>query len=332
MDWIILTIVGIIICGLALIVGILIGKHQKEQYIREIDKSIEEKNQQLRNETEKLVEEKTKTLKEITDVSINLAAAQKEYETMRGEMQEKVQIYYQAGMDKAKGELQNYYDVSKLKIDNHLKDLLVEGENKLKAEFSAKEVIYEGKKKELLDDINLINEKLGYLKSSYAAAVENQKREEEAATKQDFYRLRINESDLEDIKVLREIEPRLHNAELLNKLIWTSFYQQPYKDLVGRIMGNRTICGIYKITCLLNKKIYIGKSTDIGKRWSEHIKSFLEIGTIAKTQLYTEMKKFGAENFTFEVLEEVDKDNLFVKESYWISFFQTNTYGLNMKL
>ena len=331
MDWI-LIVIGVILCGAALLIGILIGKHQKEAYIREIDKTIQEKNRILQKENDKLIEDKQQILKDTTDVMANLAAAKKEFEMMKNEATEKVQTYYQTGMDKANSELQKYYDVSKVKIDSHLKDLLNEGEQKLKTDYSAHEEEYKKKKQSLLEDINFINTKLEYLKSLHAAAVEDQKRAEEMENKQEFYRLRIAPNDLDDIKVLREIEPKLHNSELLNKLTWTSFYQQPYKDLVGRVIGDRTISGIYKITCLLNKKAYIGKSTDIGKRWSEHIKSFLEIGTIAKTQLYSEMKKLGAENFTFEVLEEVDKDNLFAKESYWINFYQTNTYGLNMKL
>jgi len=58
----------------------------------------------------------------------NLAAAKKEFEMMKNEATEKVQTYYQTGMDKANSELQKYYDVSKIKIDSHLKDLLNEGE------------------------------------------------------------------------------------------------------------------------------------------------------------------------------------------------------------
>ena len=43
------------------------------------------------------------------------------------------------------------------------------------------------------------------------------------------------------------------------------------------------------------------------------------------------MKEKGAENFTFELLEEVNKDKLLERESYWIKFYETDSYGLNMK-
>ena len=134
-----------------------------------------------------------------------------------------------------------------------------------------------------------------------------------------------------DIEQLRLIEPKLHNKEVLNKLIWSTYYQTPYKDLIGRVFGTQKVSGIYKITCVENNKTYIGKSVDIANRWSEHIKSSLEIGTIAKNQLYTLMKEKGAENFTFELLEEVNKDKLLERESYWIKFYETDSYGLNMK-
>jgi len=33
------------------------------------------------------------------------------------------------------------------------------------------------------------------------------------------------------------------------------------------------VCGIYKITNIINNKIYIGRSTDIHRRWLEHLRS-----------------------------------------------------------
>ena len=180
-------------------------------------------------------------------------------------------------------------------------------------------------------EINEIKSELDLFKAARRAIIDDQKRQEEMQTNRNFYMLQIGQYDKMDIEQLRLIEPKLHNKEVLNKLIWSTYYQIPYKDLIGRIFGTRKVSGIYKITYVGNNKTYIGKSVDVANRWSEHIKSSLEIGTIAKNQLYTLMKEKGAENFTFELLEEVNKDKLLERESYWIKFYETDSYGLNMK-
>lgn len=61
---------------------------------------------------------------------------------------------------------------------------------------------------------------------------------------------------------------------------------------------------IYKITNTINKKNYIGKTTENPKTyWNMH-KSRAENGY--KKVLYTAMRKYGIENFTFNILEEYD--------------------------
>ena len=43
------------------------------------------------------------------------------------------------------------------------------------------------------------------------------------------------------------------------------------------------------------------------------------------------MNKYGIENFTFELLERVQKNDLSTREKYWIDFYGSNSYGLNEK-
>ena len=58
---------------------------------------------------------------------------------------------------------------------------------------------------------------------------------------------------------------------------------------------------IYKITNLINGKIYVGKSKNPKVRWRQH-KSHSKK---RNTKLYYAMRKYGIENFIFEVLEEL---------------------------
>ena len=76
--------------------------------------------------------------------------------------------------------------------------------------------------------------------------------------------------------------------------------------------------GIYKITNLINKKSYIGQSVHIERRWREHCMPSAD-SLIAKS-----IKKYGVENFIFEILEEVsDVNQLNEKESYYISLYNS---------
>ena len=73
--------------------------------------------------------------------------------------------------------------------------------------------------------------------------------------------------------------------------------------------------GIYKITNKLNNKSYIGQSIHCGKRLDEHCKG---------TQFIDEVMKLeGVENFTFEILKEVNKEDLSYWEDYYILKYNT---------
>lgn len=62
--------------------------------------------------------------------------------------------------------------------------------------------------------------------------------------------------------------------------------------------------GIYKIENLINHKVYIGQSIHIERRWSEHCRNSQK-SLIAKA-----IKKYGKENFQFQILEYVENVEL----------------------
>jgi group I intron endonuclease len=78
---------------------------------------------------------------------------------------------------------------------------------------------------------------------------------------------------------------------------------------------------VYKITNLVNNKIYIGKSKNPAKRMSYHIWcATQESHPEYRQYLHNSIKKYGSENFRMEILEEVTDENLaFEKEKFWIS-------------
>lgn len=87
--------------------------------------------------------------------------------------------------------------------------------------------------------------------------------------------------------------------------------------------------GIYKITNRINNKCYIGQSVDIKARLAHH-KSDAYNEKLPKYRypLYRAIRKYGKENFDFEVLELVeDIDLLTQRELYWYNKFD-NKYNL----
>lgn len=82
------------------------------------------------------------------------------------------------------------------------------------------------------------------------------------------------------------------------------------------------MCGIYKIENLINGKIYIGKSIDIQKRFKTHINnSFNKNNPSYNHLIHKAIRKYGVENFSFDVIEQCDENDLDQKEIYWIRFY-----------
>ncbi len=97
----------------------------------------------------------------------------------------------------------------------------------------------------------------------------------------------------------------------------------------------KVICGIYKITNQVNGKCYIGQSVNIARRWRDHKKTSSDASyDTYNSSLHKAFKKYGLENFSFEVLEECLQENLNAREVYWIDYFNSNNpqCGYNLTL
>lgn len=169
------------------------------------------------------------------------------------------------------------------------------------------------------------------LKSTIASAVEIAKHKMEKETAQDFYRLQLPEESIQDIEALRSIESLLHNPEAINKVIWKMYYEKPYTDLIGRVGLTNTVCGIYKITNIENQMTYVGQAVNIADRWKQHIKRGIGADTPTANKLYPAMKKFGPENFTFEIIEQCSRAKLNEREDYWQEFYKAKEFGYSIK-
>ena len=218
-------------------------------------------------------------------------------------------------------ELQNYKEYIAIQKEQLEKDY----ENKT----NYLENVYIEKNETLSEEYKQKQEELDILRESLRAGAEAATRAREMKEKQEFYKLKVTERDLRDIKIINEFKMQLTNPVILSKLVWSQYFLNEASALCRRVLGDGKKCGIYKITNVDTEQCYIGQSVDIATRWKDHIKCGLGIEAPATNILYNNMQKDGVWNFTFELLEECPKDQLNAKEKQWIDFYNSAELGFN---
>ena len=92
--------------------------------------------------------------------------------------------------------------------------------------------------------------------------------------------------------------------------------------------------GIYMIKCLINGKVYIGKSNDVKRRWREH-KSRLKRNNHENEKLQYDWNKYGEDNFEFKLIENYDNEEFGIElEKKYINEYKSYdlNFGYNMTL
>ena len=100
-------------------------------------------------------------------------------------------------------------------------------------------------------------------------------------------------------------------------------------------INNMKIIGVYKITNTITNDFYIGSSKDVKKRWNEH-KCPSRWNRYSNNQMYLDMKKYGVDKFEFQILAEVEPEQLKETEQQFIeklkpTYNQMNAKGLNVE-
>lgn len=92
-------------------------------------------------------------------------------------------------------------------------------------------------------------------------------------------------------------------------------------------------CGIYKITNLVNGKSYIGQSICIEDRWNkEKARAFRPTYEKYHKTLFCAFRKYGLDNFSFEILEECPAEQLNKREQYYVELYDSYFNGYNETL
>lgn len=178
------------------------------------------------------------------------------------------------------------------------------------------------------EDKVIIQETLDELRCRQEKTIDIMKEQEKDESELDFHRIEFTTQERSDIELLLEVEKRLHNKDVLRKLIYKTYVEASMNEMFSRL-GIMTEPGIYKIENIKDKRVYIGQSTNVRNRLREHIKSALGISTIANQAVHQAMAEEGLENFTFYLIDDCDRDILNERERYWIDFYRSNEWGYN---
>ena len=95
------------------------------------------------------------------------------------------------------------------------------------------------------------------------------------------------------------------------------------------------ICAVYKITNTITGDFYIGSSKNVKQRWACH-KCKSKWNEHPNNPLYLDMLKYGVDKFEFEILAEVEIEQLKEMEQQFIELLKPtyndrNANGLNVE-
>lgn len=308
---IILLIISIII----LLASLWFWKNGYELFLseQELNKTIEEENDKLEIKNKELLNEKNHLDNKIQILKTLIDERAQEATSITDNLSKMKSTIYEAFCEYANN-LETQYHSTEAEYDELIEDL---------------EAAYDEKQDELAEMLDNERMELNKISRVRAAAIQAQIKEKEIKEQSAFYCLNISKLDLDDIEVLERIKPKLHQPRILSMLIWSTYYQKPMTALCNNILTKDTVCGIYKITNQTNDMCYIGQSVDIAKRWKDHVKCGLGIDTPASNKLYKAMQEDGLHNFSWELLQACDRDELDEREKYYIELYQSKEYGYN---
>ena len=312
---------------LFILIGALVGAgvlyviiKPKLKATQELDEATKLQNEELHTELVALEKQHAALTARRQEIQDSITLLEKQAEESSNAIYKKSWELANEKMSNASEVMSKQYEQAKQIAENDYLETLKDCANSFTSQINDKK-----------NELKKVQDELADLVQKLNSAVEANKRAEEIKQKQDFYRLQLTAIDLDEIKRLREVEPYLREKEPLNKVIWKVYYEKPYTDLIGRVVGTGIHTGIYKITNIENQMCYVGQAVNIADRWKQHIKRGIGAEAPTRNKLYPAMLEVGVENFTFEIVEECDKSKLNEREDYWQEFFHAKDFGYSIK-
>ena len=311
-----------ILSGVLCIIGLItlfIGLKIQKQNFQKLEK---QKRQQLENDLKDILAEvqRLNNRKDQLQADIQIVARERKIEKERlDELTAQSREILSTEKERLETELKLTKDLQLQKLEQLYKEREANLEQDFRARIADIEI-----------EISNYQTQLQQFKNMSEAVNEAIRRKKELEDQEYFYSIDVSENDQEYISILQSMDARLHNRDVIPKLIWELFIRRPTQEMIKRVTGGKDESGIYKITYKKTGEAYIGKTTSFSTRWQNHVKTSIGLDAAARATLHNRMAKDGLWNYTFEILERVDKDHLSAREAYYIDLYGTKNQ-LNMK-
>lgn len=312
---------------------------QQEEFAKiheELQREFEARRQQTQEQYQEYLKDKEQERSRIERSLVERKQAVEEIIAEAEKRKQEIEKYYQEltnnGKEQVEIRVKAHEDLLMTNAKARVADEASRRRNQMEQELAAFFAQCTEKQTQAQIELDKVRDELADFQKKQQVVNEEILRRRQVEEQQDFYRINLDETAISDMQILLSIREKLTSHENLDKLIYDAYVAKPVMEMTKRVLGGRAPSGIYKITRLKTGEIYIGKSTDVKKRWSEHAKTAYGVGSIAHSILHTTIKRDGIENFTFELLEEVPKDKLTEREKYWITFYNSKEYGLNERV
>ena len=319
-------IIGVLIITIV----ILIIKLSKKQIIDKNEYTTYQNSlNQLINEKNNLQNELTYKQNLLTDYQNKILTVQNKYREELNKKTEDLNVYFEHQKNTRQSEIDTNFERLLREKEENLKNQYIKLEREeLEKEHKFRQEVQVNIDAAQKSQDNIIADTL-YQQQRYEALLAPLRQYEMEQQERLFYTIQVPDEYKDDINFLvTTVSQKVQHPDIINKLVWAE-YVKPYIDGTFKRACIEDKPGIYKITNIDSGKCYIGKSTNVKKRITDHFKSSIGIKTIADQTVHHEIWKTGFWNWTIEVIMYCDKEQLNELEKYYIDFFKSNEFGFN---
>ena len=319
-------IIGVLIITII----ILIVKLSKKQIIdRNEYTTYQNSLNQLINEKNNLQKELTYNQNLLTDYQDKILTVQNKYREELNKKTEDLNVYFEHQKNTRQSEIDTNFERLWREKEENLNTKYIKFEREeLEKEHKFKQEVQNNIDAAKKSQDNILADTL-YQQQRYEALLAPLRQYEMEQQERLFYTIQVPDEYKDDINFLvTTVSQKVQHPDIINKLVWAE-YVKPYIEGTFKRVGIEDKPGIYKITNIDSGKCYIGKSTNVKKRITDHFKSSIGIKTIADQAVHHEIWKTGFWNWTIEIVIYCEKEQLNELEKYYIDFFKSNVFGYN---
>ena len=287
-------IIGVLIITII----ILIVKLSKKQIIdRNEYTTYQNSLNQLINEKNNLQKELTYNQNLLTDYQDKILTVQNKYREELNKKTEDLNVYFEHQKNTRQSEIDTNFERLWREKEENLNTKYIKFEREeLEKEHKFKQEVQNNIDAAKKSQDNILADTL-YQQQRYEALLAPLRQYEMEQQERLFYTIQVPDEYKDDINFLvTTVSQKVQHPDIINKLVWAE-YVKPYIEGTFKRVGIEDKPGIYKITNIDSGKCYIGKSTNVKKRITDHFKSSIGIKTIADQAVHHEIWKTGFWNW-----------------------------------